>query len=59
MNQKQINILLNKHAIRVFHLRCKLNRSLIDCKCYVIPTVIENHIEATKHKMDLIRGVLK
>ena len=57
MNQKQINILLNKYAIHVFHLRCKLNRSLIDCKCFGIPQIIENHIEATKHKMDLIRGI--
>jgi len=57
MNQASKNKLLNKHAIRVFSLRCKLDRSLIDCKCYGIPTVIENKIEATKHKMDLIRGI--
>jgi len=57
MNQASKNKLLNKHAIRVFSLRCNLDREIKSSEWIDRAISIENKIEATKHKMDLIRGL--
>ena len=56
MTRKNKNILMDKYAIRIFKLRCRLDRELNNCTCYGTATVIENHIEATRHKIDLLMG---